>query len=87
VRNFRPHAAEAYRLQGTCDWLRGRERQARRWWDKSLAIASEIGQPYELAATYLEMGVRLKEKTYVEKARKMLEEIGARLDLVETLMK
>jgi tetratricopeptide (TPR) repeat protein len=82
VRRFQRHAAEAYRLQGTCDWLQGREKQARRWWKKSLALA-ENGQPYELAMTYLEMGKRLGEETYLEKSRELLQEIGARLDLVE----
>ena len=82
VRRFNRHAAEVYRLQGTCEWLRGRERQARRWWEKSLALA-ENGQPYELAMTYWEMGKRLDEVTYTERSREILEEIGARFDLYE----
>jgi class 3 adenylate cyclase/tetratricopeptide (TPR) repeat protein len=79
VRRFNRHAAEAYRLQGTCDWLYGRERRARRWWGKSLALA-ENGQPYELAMTYLEMGKRLDEKTYLVKGKEVLAEIGAWTD-------
>jgi tetratricopeptide (TPR) repeat protein len=79
IRRFKPYAAEVYRLQGTCDWLRGREKQAMQWWDKSLATASEIGQPYELAMTYLEMGKRLDEASYPKRSKEILEEIGARL--------
>jgi tetratricopeptide (TPR) repeat protein len=85
IRNFQPYAAEVYRLQGTCDWLRGRNRQARQWWDKSLATGSRVGQPYELAMTYLEMGRRLEEPTLLEKSREILEEIGAWPDLVEKI--
>ena len=80
VRRFNRHAAEAYRLQGTCDWLRGRERQARRWWEKSLALA-ENGQPYELAMTYWEMGKRLGDATFTKRSKEILEEIGAKSDL------
>jgi class 3 adenylate cyclase/tetratricopeptide (TPR) repeat protein len=79
VRRYNRHAAEAYRLQGTCDWLYGRERRAKRWWGKSLALA-ENEQPYELAMTYLEMGRRLGEKSYLETGKEILVEIGARTD-------
>jgi tetratricopeptide (TPR) repeat protein len=82
VRSFRPFAAEACRLQGTCDWLHGRKRQARKWWDKGLAISSEIGQPYEQAMIYMEMGERLGDAAYVERAKEILVEIGARSKLV-----
>jgi bacterioferritin (cytochrome b1) len=78
VQTFILHRSEAFRLQGTCDWLQSRERQARQWWEKSLAMATEIGQPYELAMTYMEMGDRLEEADYLKMANKLLEEIGAR---------
>ncbi len=79
VRRFNRHTAEAFRLQGTCDWLHDRERHAWRWWEKSIAMA-ENGQPYELAMTYLEMGRRLGEKSYLGRGKEILIEIGARTD-------
>ncbi len=83
VRSYRPYAAEAFRLQGSCDWLRGRTQQARQWWDKSLDMASEIGQPYEQAMTYWEIGLRLEDSTHLAKAKMLLNEIGARHSLLD----
>jgi hypothetical protein len=82
TRKYRPFRAEAYRLQGTYDWLVGRERQADQWWAKSLALDGEIGQPNEQAMTYREMGRRQGEPDLIEHAKTILVEIGARPDLV-----
>jgi hypothetical protein len=46
-------------------------------------MASEIGQPYELAMIFMEMGKRLGEDAYVERAKEILVEIGARHDLIK----
>lgn len=81
ARSYRLLEAEALRLQGTCDWLRGRTTNAERWWARSLELATEFGQPYELAMTYKEMGLRLAHPPYRDKARELLAEIGARADL------
>jgi class 3 adenylate cyclase/tetratricopeptide (TPR) repeat protein len=81
ARGYRLHEAEVLRLQGTCDWLRGRANAAEGWWAKSLETAGRFGQPYEVAMTYKEMGLRLEEPAYLEKAAGLLAEIGARPDL------
>jgi hypothetical protein len=63
--------------------LAGRERQATQWWEKSLALANEIDQPYEQAMTYLEMGKRQGEPDLVKQAKIILAEIGAKPALLE----
>jgi hypothetical protein len=83
TRKYRPFRAEAYRLQGTYEWLAGREQKAGQWWQKSLALADEIGQPYEQAMTYLEMGGRRGEPDLLKRAKAILAEIGARPDLLD----
>jgi tetratricopeptide (TPR) repeat protein len=81
TRKYRPFRAEAFRYQGTYEWLAGRERQAGQWWKKSLELANEIDQPYEQAMTYLEMGRRQGKPDLVKQAKAILVEIGARPDL------
>ena len=56
----------------------GRESRAEQWWQKSLALAKEIEQPYEEAMTTLEMGNRLGKPELVSQANSILAEIGAR---------
>jgi tetratricopeptide (TPR) repeat protein len=82
TRKYRPFRAEAFRYQGTYDWLCGKERRAGQWWEKSLALASEIGQPYEQAMTYLEMGQRRGDRDLLKQAKEILTELGARPDLL-----
>jgi tetratricopeptide (TPR) repeat protein len=77
TRKYRPFRAEAFRYQGTYEWLAGRERQAGQWWKKSLELANEIDQPYEQAMTYLEMGRRQGKPDLVKQAKAILVEIGA----------
>ncbi len=83
TRKYRPFRAEAFRYQGTYEWLAGRERQAQRWWEKSLALAGEIDQPIERAMTYLEMGRRKGKPDLLRQAKDILVEIGARPDLLD----
>ncbi len=72
-----------YRMQGTYEWLRGRERKARTWWQKSLDLAPELGSRYEEALTRLEIGRRLGDRAELERAEAMFAEMGAALDLAE----
>jgi tetratricopeptide (TPR) repeat protein len=83
TRKYRPFRAQAYRLQGTYEWLIGHERQAAQWWEKSLALAGEIAQPYEQAITYLEMGRRQGVPSLIEQAKVILADLGARPDLMD----
>jgi len=74
----------AMRLQGTCDWLMGDPSSAEEWWQKSLKAAEKMGMRYDSGMTYLEMGVRLKDRTQLEKAEAIFAEIGAEWDLGQT---
>jgi tetratricopeptide (TPR) repeat protein len=78
---FRPMLPEAMRLQGTHEWLSGKPAAAQKWWQRSLALAEEMGQRYDLGVTHLEMGQRLGERAHLEHAEAILAEIGAEWDL------
>jgi class 3 adenylate cyclase/tetratricopeptide (TPR) repeat protein len=78
---YRGVMPEAMRLQGTYEWLRGKPAPAQRWWQRSLVLAEELSQPYDVGTTYLEMGQRLSERTHLERAEAILAEIGAEWDL------
>jgi tetratricopeptide (TPR) repeat protein len=80
-RVFHPALPEAMRLQGTYEWLRGKSAPAQKWWQRSLALAEERGQHYDLGMTHLEMGQRLGERIHLERAEAILAEIGAARDL------
>ncbi len=77
---FRPGLPEAMRLKGTSEWLRGKPAAAK-WWQRSLALAKEMGQRYDLGMTHLEMGQRLGERAHLERAEAIFAEIGAEWDL------
>ena len=68
-------------LRGRYEWLRGKRSTAQKWWRRSLALAEELGQPYDLGMTHLEMGQRLGERAHLERAEAILAEIGAEWDL------
>lgn len=80
-KTHRPGSPEAMRLRGTYEWLRGKPAAARNWWQRSLALAQEIGQPYDLRVTHPDMGRRLGERAHLERAEAILAEIGAEWDL------
>ena len=81
---FHPGKPEALRLQGRYEWLKGNTVQAQRWWQKSLAEAEALGMRYELGLTQLEIGQRLGEGVYLEKAEAIFTELGAELDLARS---
>ena len=72
---------ETIRLQGTYEWLRRKPAAARKWWQRSLALAEELGQRYDVGMTLLEMGQRLGERAHLERAEAILAEIDAERDL------
>jgi tetratricopeptide (TPR) repeat protein len=74
---------EARTLQGRYEWLRGRPAAARRWWERGLALAEELGQRYDEGLTHLEMGRRLGERAHLERAEAILSELGAQWDLAQ----
>jgi len=67
--------------QGTYEWLRGEPSAAQKWWQKSLAEAERIGLKYDIGMIHLEMGKRLGDRVYLEKAEVIFAEIGPELDL------
>jgi class 3 adenylate cyclase/tetratricopeptide (TPR) repeat protein len=75
---------EVTRLQGVYDWLTGKQASAQKHWQRSIALAEEMGMRYELGMTHLEMGQRLKDRNHLEKAEAIFSEIGAEFDLAQT---
>jgi tetratricopeptide (TPR) repeat protein len=74
---------KAYRLQGTYEWLKDKPAAAQRWWQKSLAEAEKLGMRQDIGWTHLEMGRRLNDRSHLEKAERIFEQIGAELDLAK----
>lgn len=45
--------------QGTFDWLSGKQSRAKKGWAKSLALAEELGMPYDQGLAHYEIGRHL----------------------------
>jgi class 3 adenylate cyclase/tetratricopeptide (TPR) repeat protein len=69
----------AYRIAGTCEWLRDNPEEARRLWQLSIDEAQTMGAKVELAVTLVEMGGRLGQKARVEEAEALLRTCEAEL--------
>ena len=69
ARRFRPALAEAMRLRGTLEWLRGDARNALKWWQRSTDWATQLELQYDLGMLHLEMGLRLRDRVHLEKSR------------------
>jgi tetratricopeptide (TPR) repeat protein len=80
-KEFRPGLPEAMRLQGTYEWLRDKPATAWEWWQRSLRLAEEMGQRYDLGMTHLEAGQRSRERAHLERAEAIFAEIGAEWNL------
>ncbi len=80
---YRLYLAEALRLCGTTHCLRGEAGAARESWQRSLEVAEGLEQHYEIGVTYLEMGWRLRERSYLERAKPILLRSGAAWHLVQ----
>ncbi len=76
-KSYRLFLSETHRLYGTYRWLRGDPDKARKAWERSLAVAEELQQHYELGVTHLEIGWRLQDRSHLESAEVILTEIGA----------
>jgi tetratricopeptide (TPR) repeat protein len=79
---FRGGLPHAMRLEGTRAWLTGNRRAAQTWWERSRALAEQLGIPYEIAMSGVEMARRAGEQRYLDRAQCLLEEVGAVPDLV-----
>ena len=71
----------ATRAKGTYEWLKGNHAAARRWWQRSLVAAEQLGARYDLGVTELEMGRRVNERAHLERAVAILGAIGAKREL------
>ena len=87
---------EALRLMGTLYWLQNKQKQALKYWDKSIKSAEHLGARPELARTYMEVGKRLLEKkskfqqfnglqaeAFLDKARVLFNDMELEWDLEE----
>lgn len=64
IKNSKKYAAnktEVFRYMGVYYWLVGKQKNAEKWWKKSIEIGRELQALPELARTYREMGKRLTE--------------------------
>jgi len=84
TKGYRVALPEALRLQGVYDWLTGKQASAQKHWQRSLALAEEMGMRYDLATTHLEMGKRLNDHNHLTQAETIFADIGAEFDLAET---
>ena len=80
-RAYRGVMPEAMRLKGTYEWLKNNPSSAKRWWKRSVALGKELGQPYDLAMTLLEIGLHLQHGESLDRAESIFVEIGAEWDL------
>ena len=76
----------AYRLTGTCYWLRGRRKKALELWEKSLESAADLGAKYDAAITEHERGCRTGTPAEIETARVQMHEIRAEFGPVRAQM-
>ena len=87
---------ETYKLMGIFHWLLNRQRNACRWWHRSIYEGERLGARLELSRTYFEVGRRLiepkskfkelngiKAEEYLKKAKEMFEEMDLQWDLDE----
>ena len=66
--------------------LKWSPKKAASWWHKSLATAERLGSLYEGSLTELEIGLRLGDRTALEKAAAAFEAMGAAHDLQRALV-
>ena len=87
---------ESFRLMGTCYWLLGKQRNALKWWGKSLREGHRLGARPEVARTYVEAGKHISGsdkghttlqgmagEALLHKSKDMFEEMNMRWDLHE----
>lgn len=95
-KKYKPDKIEVFRLMGYYYWLTGKQKKALKWWNSSIKEGERLGTKADLARTYMEVGRRLLEEKskfndlngiaaeiYLEKARKLFEEMDLQWDLDE----
>ena len=87
---------EVYRLMGLYYWTIDRQKQAIKWWRRSVQEGEQIGARTELARTYMEIGKRLSQpksaykeidgrnaERFLEMAESLFTDMGLKWDLNE----
>jgi tetratricopeptide (TPR) repeat protein len=74
---------EAQMLQGRCEWLDGKPKDAQEWWARALAQAEATNLRYQEGVVQLEIGRRLHDRDHLLQAESILGEIRAELDLAK----
>jgi tetratricopeptide (TPR) repeat protein len=87
---------DSYKLIGVYYWLIHKQKEALKWWSKSIKEGERLGARLELSRSYREIGKRLlenksrftslngiKAEEYLEKARVLFEEMDLQWDLDE----
>jgi hypothetical protein len=87
---------EAYKLKGIYCWLNNRQKNALKWWHKSIQEGKRLGAHLDLSRTYFEIGKHLSERNsrykklngiaagdYLQQARALFEEMNLQWDLDE----
>jgi tetratricopeptide (TPR) repeat protein len=82
ARHFACGRPKALRLKALFFWLAGDPRKARKFWEKGLDLCQEFNFRHEEGLIYSDMGDRLHDLTYLEKAREIFIETGAKPDLI-----
>jgi class 3 adenylate cyclase/tetratricopeptide (TPR) repeat protein len=84
ARIYRPPLADAMMFQGRYEWLKGNASGAQKWWTKALEETRQKGDRYEQGIVHMEIGNRLGDRSHLEQAESLLDELGAEFDLVLT---
>ena len=81
ARKSRVRLPDVMRIRATCLWLSGDRKAAQKMWKQSLKLTQEQGQYYDEGVILLDMGSRVGDRSYLEKAITILSEVGAEWDL------
>jgi tetratricopeptide (TPR) repeat protein len=84
ARRYRPPLLDAQLLRGRYEWLIGNSSAAEKWWQKALQESTYTRDPFAEGIVHLEIGSRLRDRSHLEQAEAILEEIGAEFDLAQT---
>jgi class 3 adenylate cyclase/tetratricopeptide (TPR) repeat protein len=87
---------EAFKLMGLYYWLTNNQKNALKWWTKSIKTGEQLGAKIELSRTYFEVGKNLRTpqskykqlnnitaQEYLDKAKTMFEDMDLAWDLNE----
>ncbi len=93
-RKYAPYRTKIFRLMGRYYWLVGKQRQALKWWARTIREGERLGARPDLARTYFEVGKSLIEpqsnyrelnglsaQEYLDKAEKLFREMDLQWDL------